>query len=73
MKHPIIATLILIFLFLITQIIGVFVVREYSPNVITTINENGTEINKTVYNLPYGAEPPEDITPRGSLFLLWLH
>ena len=52
MKHNINITIILLSMFLITQLIGLFVVHFYE----TSNNE-----------LPYGMEPPEDINPQTSI------
>lgn len=52
MKHNTKITMILIAMFLITQLIGLFVVHFYN---------SGNE-------LPYGMEPPEDINPQTSIF-----
>jgi presenilin-like A22 family membrane protease len=46
-------------MFIITQLIGIFVVSQYSP-VVTLVD--GEEF--TTYNLPYGLDPPEDVTPQ---------
>ena len=52
MKHNLKITAILIAMFLLTQIIGLFVINFYeNPD---------TE-------LPYGMEPPEDINPQTSI------
>ncbi len=67
MKHPKSLTIILIAMFFLTQLIGLYVVNVYSPKTIQTVTENGTIINETVYNLPFGTEPPKDVDPKGSL------
>ena len=45
-------------MFLIAQLIGIFVVHQYSPQTFQT-NINGTLVNTTSHNLPYGLEPPQ--------------
>jgi len=52
MKHNVKITIILITMFVITQLIGLFVINFY--------NQEGN-------NLPYGMEPPEDINPQTSI------
>jgi len=63
MKHNIKITIILLAMFFASQLIGIGVINAYSPQ-INIINET---INTTSYNLPYGMEPPQDITPGMSL------
>ncbi len=64
MKHTLKITLLLISMFLITQLIGLFVVGKYSPQTSQVIEETGEITNVTSFNLPYGMEPPQDIEPR---------
>ena len=64
MKHTKKVTLILIGMFFIAQLIGIFVAGVYTPEKVQIINKTTGEtqlINQ--YNLPYGFNPPEDITP----------
>lgn len=68
MKHSIKIVLILLGMFFLTQLIGILVIYQYSPQTSQVLDENGNLINKTIYNLPYGMEPPEDITPSATLF-----
>jgi presenilin-like A22 family membrane protease len=59
MKHEVKITAILLFMFLITQLIGLYVIDAYSPKTTTQI-VNGTSVNVTVSNeVPYGMQPPE--------------
>ncbi|MFH1290913.1 MAG: hypothetical protein ABIH92_05935 [Nanoarchaeota archaeon] len=51
MKHSVKITILLLVMFLITQLLGLFVVSQYTPE-------------STV--LPYGMEPPEDVEPRSA-------
>ena len=67
MKHTLKITLILLTLFLSTQLIGLLVINQYSPQVKEVQNLNGTFINKTTYNLPYSLDPPENTSPGSSL------
>src|SRR3989338_5520669 len=60
MKHNIKVTALIITLFLIAQLIGLFVVSKYSPEVKQGELVNGTATNFTSYNLPYGYDPPEN-------------
>ena len=68
MKHPKKLTLILICLFLVSQILGLFVINNYSPKVIQVDDGSGNYVNVTKYNLPYGTEPPGEINPKSTLF-----
>ena len=68
MKHTIKITIILISLFFVAQLIGIYVANVYLPNVEQVVNQTTGEItNKTVYNLPYGLDPPADIKPQESV------
>ena len=68
MKHTAKITLILISMFLITQLIGIYVASIYLPEIKQVINQTTGEVtNSTVYNLPYGLDPPADIKPQESL------
>lgn len=64
MKHSVKITIILITMFFIAQIIGIFVAQAYLPTV-QIDPETGEEIE--VYDLPYGLDPPEDISPGASV------
>ncbi len=67
MKHSLKIVLILLGMFFITQLIGIAVVNKYSPQIIEITDEEGNIINYTTYNLPYGMDPPEDISPGNTL------
>ncbi len=67
MKHNVKITFLLLAMFFVTQLIGLFVIHQYSPVVKQMIDENGTITNITSYNLPYGMDPPQDVTPQGTL------
>lgn len=56
MKHTLKVTLILLCMFFIAQMIGIFVASSYAP-----VQIEGT--NQTTHNIPYGLEPPADVTP----------
>lgn len=59
MKHEVKITAILLFMFLITQLIGLYVIDAYSPKTTAQI-VNGTSVNVTVSNeVPYSMQPPE--------------
>ncbi|MBU0466582.1 MAG: hypothetical protein KJ718_05365 [Nanoarchaeota archaeon] len=51
MKHSLKITFLLLAMFLLAQLLGIFVVSKYAPD--TAV-------------LPYGMEPPEDIEPRSA-------
>ncbi len=67
MKHTWKITSVLIVMFFITQLFGIFIVSRYSPETISYQNESGELVNETTYNLPYWMDPPEGITPGSSL------
>jgi presenilin-like A22 family membrane protease len=67
MKHALKITAILIGMFFITQFIGIYVANAYAPSIVQVVNQtSGDIINKTVYDLPYGLDPPSDIKPQTS-------
>ncbi len=68
MKHTVKVTLILVILFFVAQLIGIFVAHQYLPEITQVINQSTGEVtNETVYNLPYGLDPPTDIKPQESI------
>ncbi|MGV8142856.1 MAG: presenilin family intramembrane aspartyl protease [Candidatus Pacearchaeota archaeon] len=68
MKHTIKITSILLAMFFVTQMIGLYVAHVYTPQIEQIVNATTGEItNKTVYNLPYGLEPPQEIRPQESV------
>lgn len=71
MKHSLTITLILLGMFLLTQLIGLGVVASYAPHTeqVVKFNEDNTTTlaNITTYDLPYGMEPPQDLEPKSSL------
>ena len=67
MKHSAKVVMILLGMFFVTQLIGLAVVHYYGPEYQLVVDENGKFIEKTVYNLPYGMEPPEGVTPGSTL------
>lgn len=68
MKHSVKITIILISLFFVAQLVGIYVANVYLPEVKQVINETSGEIiNQTIYNLPYGLDPPTDIRPKDSV------
>lgn len=67
MKHSIKITLLLLGMFFITQLIGIFVISQYSPQTVQVVDPEGNIVNETTYNLPFGMDPPEDVTPKSTL------
>jgi len=68
MKHTVKITIILISLFFIAQLIGIYVANIYLPEIKQVVDETtGKVINQTVYNLPYGLDPPTDLKPQESI------
>lgn len=68
MKHSWKITIVLLCMFLITQLIGLAVIHAYIPKTETVII-NGEEQNITINPLPYGMQPPE-IEPEFSLITI---
>ena len=59
MKHEVRITVILLSMFIATQLIGLFVIDAYSPKIVSQV-VNGTVMNVTVsQEIPYGMQPPE--------------
>lgn len=69
MKHNIRVFTILISMFLLAQIIGLAVLSSYSPTITETILSNGTAVNVSSHNLPFGLEPPAEVSANSSSFL----
>ena len=68
MKYQWKITSILITMFLVAQIIGLYVAHVYTPESVQVLNQTSGELeNKTVYAIPYGMAPPEDIEPASSV------
>lgn len=71
MKHSLTITLIMLGMFLLTQLIGLGVVASYAPHTeqVVKFNEDNTTTitNVTTYDLPYGMAPPQDLEPKSSL------
>lgn len=60
MKHNVKITIILIAMFLVTQIIGLLVVNSYLPKKTLVFNETSNQFeNVTIEQLPKGFQPPE--------------
>lgn len=68
MKHNLKVTLLLLGMFLVAQLIGIYVAQAYLPNVLE-ISDTATGASTTVeaYDLPYGFNPPQDLTPNTSV------
>ena len=67
MKHNLKITLLLLSMFFLTQMIGLSVLKSYSPEVSQIVNQKGELVNSTTYNLPYGLEPPQEVSPKINL------
>ena len=68
MKHTVKITIILLSMFFVTQLIGLYVANAYLPEIKQVVNQTTGEItNETIYNLPYGLDPPADIKPQESV------
>jgi presenilin-like A22 family membrane protease len=60
-------------MFLIAQFIGLYVSNTYLPQQQSIVNnETGQLENKSVYNLPYGFNPPEDVSPTASVISIMI-
>ena len=67
MKHSLKITALLISMFLVAQLIGIYVANAYLPETKQVLNEETGELeSKKIYDLPYGLDPPEDIEPQTS-------
>ncbi len=63
MKHTKKVTIVLLSMFFIAQIIGLFVTNVYKPHSFSVLNETTGELmNVSEYNIPYGFNPPSDIS-----------
>jgi presenilin-like A22 family membrane protease len=64
MKHTVKITLILLAMFFVAQMIGLYVSNAYKPEISTSVDpQTGETVETKVHNLPYGFEPPADISP----------
>src|SRR3989344_7153683 len=70
MKHSWKITSLLLGMFLLTQGIGIFVVSQYAPHVTAIVTPNGTLVNQTTYNLPYGVNPPPEPQQKNTTSLI---
>jgi presenilin-like A22 family membrane protease len=68
MKHSAKITILLLAMFLVTQLIGIAVINAYSPQTSQVTNQEGEVLNVTTHNLPYGLEPPKDLN-KGITFI----
>ncbi len=65
MKHSLKVTLILIVMFFIAQLIGIYVANAYLPSTLQVKNETTGEYeNVSVYEIPYGFNPPSGLDPK---------
>src|SRR3989344_4615042 len=67
MKHTLKITFLLLFMFFITQLIGLFVISQFPAAETQVIDAEGNLINSTTHNLPYGLDPPPDVSPQSIL------
>lgn len=68
MKHSVKIIVVMLCMFFLTQLIGLAVIHAYTPQVEqVTSSETNLTSNITVYDLPYGTAPPEEIEPKYSL------
>src|SRR3989344_3058215 len=56
MKHNVKITIILLSMFIATQLIGIYVVNFYSP---VRVSSSGIQTNVSAPDLPFGFQPPE--------------
>lgn len=72
MKHNVKITIILVIMFFVAQLIGLFVTSIYAPESATFIDEEGIPQNVSTYNLPYGMDTPRGIEPTISIFSIMI-
>lgn len=66
-------TIVLLAMFLVAQFIGIYVSTSYLPHQQTVFNNQTGELeNHSVYNLPYGFNPPEDVSPTSSVISIMI-
>src|SRR3989338_9579092 len=59
---------IIVAMFLVTQLIGLVILSIYSPKEVLIQDSDGNMTNSTSYNLPYGFDKPATSSPQSSLF-----
>lgn len=64
MKHSLRITFLLIGMFFVAQLIGLFVISSHLPEQMQIVDATGNITNVTSYNLPYGLDPPAEVQPR---------
>lgn len=68
MKYRWKLTAILIGMFVLAQIIGVYVASVYAPDTKQVLNQTTGELEtRLVYHIPYGMGPPEKVNPASSV------
>lgn len=68
MKHSVKITILLLAMFLVAQLVGIYVSNVYRPHVTQEFNpSSGLYENKTTYALPSAITPPENINPWDSV------
>jgi presenilin-like A22 family membrane protease len=70
MKHTWKITAVLLAMFFLAQLIGIAVMNVYSPQTQQVTAPDGNQTNVTIYNLPYGMEPPAESTPKNTLYTI---
>jgi|TARA_B100000315_G_C14565797_1_gene582897 presenilin-like A22 family membrane protease len=72
MKHNVKITIVLVILFFIAQLMGLFVTSIYSQENVPFVDEEGIFQNASTYNLPYGMDPPTEMEPSMSVFSIMI-
>lgn len=68
MKHNWKITLILIAMFVVAQLVGIYVASVYAPKTVTIYNQTTNTLqNASIYTIPYGLAPPSDVEPTSSV------
>jgi len=70
MKHSLKIVIVLLSMFLLTQLVGLAVIDSYSPVVSQVTTEENVTFNVTTYNLPYGTEPDKNISQKDYLWTI---
>ncbi|MDP1695897.1 MAG: presenilin family intramembrane aspartyl protease [archaeon] len=70
MKHSFKIVLIMLFMFLFTQLVGLAVVNQYSPEIKQITTDENVTINVTTHNLPYGTEPDKSIEQKDYFWVI---
>lgn len=58
----------LLAMFVVAQLIGLYVAQVYTPQTVTIYNQtSGMLQNTSIYTIPYGLAPPSDVEPASSV------